>query len=170
MDQLFEGFAKERIYTINSQIDELLNDLVEKEIYPKIIEYILSKIEESVTKEYKIHYINTHITGLPDGIFKEIDLPNIVTLDGKEFNVPLRLKYKYRSLIINQFIEDYQNKSEDLIEFNYDFFEKYYTNTRSKQILSEEQYEKLHRSAKSYYKVKKFAIYVFKFHLEPKNE
>lgn len=171
MNSLFEGFSKKNIYTTKPQIEECLKELVETKIYPSVVKFIQNKIDESLTKGHKIRYIQTRINHKnPNGIFQISDIPQTIELNGKKYNVPIKLIIKYRNMIIDMFISEYNKLEGELITFESNYMDRYYYNKTRKRIISCDEFNNLTSTAQKYYNFVEDEIYLFKFYLEPKKE
>lgn len=172
MNPLFDGFSKVNIHSLQERIENHIKYLINNELYPKIINFIQQKIVESVLKGHSIRYITTYINRRSTGIFKEFDIPEIIELDDKEVNIPENIIAKYRSVIIDMFISDYETNKDSLIPFENTYDDKYYVSNDSdkRRYLTTEQYKSKKRYIKDKYDVVECETFTFKFFLDPKTE
>ena len=177
MDPLFEGFKKERFDSIHSKIEEHLEQLTRDVLYPQIVKFILNKVNESFSRNHDIRTIQTTITNKNSGIFKENDVPDTITIDelNEEVNIPVKTIIKYKLMIIDMFIADYDKYKDQLIDFEYIHDNRFYllkkgetVNHQSQYRLSFDKYKKIPENAKKKYKEITSDTYTFMFHIRPK--
>lgn len=169
---LFDKFEVEYVLNIKHKLDEELMNIVENQLYPQMVKYIEDKVFDSLSKGYDNCYIITHIANLNDGVFKYIEYPLGIEIDDKKFLITSDIKKKYNIMMIDMFINDYTNSKKNLLKFDYEHDNKYYSikshykSTLPKNCyphISMKMHDKLNNEDKYKFKLVHSDRYTFKF-------